>query len=180
MTTERIDLPGGESAEIRVSLTGADQRDFFVKRAKLTEANGTGSPARTEPDPGNPAQTRTVPAVPARLTVADNFALYDWMIARLVTSCTMEGVLPWKPPVTADDGQVTEPGTRDLTDLDVVNALDKAAIEQMNRLLGIAGPKREPASSGAGSATTSAAATAPAEPAPAAPAQVSSSTPPAS
>jgi hypothetical protein len=177
MTTETVDLGNGHTAEIRTSLTGGDQRDFYAYRAKLAEANGTGSPARTEVDPDNPAQMRTVPAVPARLRSEDNFTMYDWMISRLVTSCTIPGVLPWKIAVFGQDGTPGGPGTRDELDLDVMNALDTAVIAQMNRLLGIAGPKPPPASSGADSAITSADATARPEPVPAEPAQVSSSTP---
>lgn len=169
MTTEMVDLGNGHKAEFRTSLTGGDQRDFFAFRVKRAEANGTGSPARSEPDPDNPAVMREVPAVPARLLVDDNFAVYDWLIDRLTVSCTMDGILPWKPHVAAADGSVTEPGSRDVTDLDVVNALDKAALEQQGRLLGVTGPKQEPASSGAESGTTSADATDSAEPVPAEP-----------
>lgn len=176
MTTEQVDLGNGQSAEIRTSLTGGDQRDFLAFRAKLAEANGSGSPARSEPDPDNPAMMRTVPAVPARLTVEDNFAVYDWLVDRLVVSCTVPYVLPWRPPAVAEDGTVKDPGSRDETDLDVVNALDKAVIEQMNRLLGIAGPK--PPTAGARSETTSTGGTATEPgPAPAEPAQEPSSTP---
>jgi len=137
---ETIDLPDGHTAEIRVELTGADQRWFLIEREKLIRANGSGSPGKTEPDPDNPAIMKETPAVPADLTMEDNFTLLDMLAAKLLVSSTMPGVVPW----TA--------ATRDTMDLDVVDAIDVATIRQRSRLLGT-GPKRRKNS--AASATTS-------------------------
>ena len=135
---ETIDLPGGHTAEIRTELNGADQVAYFTRRDELMQANGTARPAVMEPDPDNPAAMKEVPAVPARLTAADNFAIRDWAAARLLTSSTMPGLLPWRPP-SRDD-----PGTRAALDLDVVNVIDEALDAQQLRLLGV-GPKPAPA-----------------------------------
>ena len=142
---ETINLPGGYTAEIRTELTGADQVAYFTRRDELMQANGTARPAAMEPDPDNPAVMKEVPAVPARLTAADNFAIRDWAAARLLTSSTMPGLLPWRPP-SRDD-----PGTRAALDLDVVNPIDEAVDKQQLRMLGIS-PKPAPPST---STTTS-------------------------
>lgn len=145
---ETIDLGNGHSAEVRTDLTGGDQRWYYSERGKLARANGTAKPARSEPDPANPAQMKNYPAEPAYLLEDDNFAMLDMLISRLMISCTLSGVMPWSAAV------------RDSLDLDVVDAIDSAIGTQMRRLQGIPDPKR--AKSGAtGESTSSAAAPAP-------------------
>lgn len=144
---ETIELPDGHSAQIRTELTGADERWFLTEREKIMKANGTAKPAVTGPDPDNPAILKTTPAVPASITIEDSFVLFDMTIARLVTSCTMPGVLPWSAAV------------RDGLDLDVVNALDTAAGLAQRRMQGL-GPKR-PKTGPTSAASSSASATAP-------------------
>jgi hypothetical protein len=127
---ETIDLPDGHTAEIRAELTGGDQRWFYSERGKLARANGTAKPARTEPDPANPAQMKNYPAEPAYLLEDDNFTMLDNLIARLMISCTMPGIMPWSASV------------RDSLDIDAVDAIDGAIGTQMRRLQGIPDPKR--------------------------------------
>jgi hypothetical protein len=124
--TEKIDLPGGGWAEIRTALTGGDQKWWFIAVDEAKRGNGTGKPAWTGPDPDNPAVLKDYPAVPAELTTADNFNLYDQLIVRLVTGWS----LPFKPSAWSAE-------KRDTEDLDVINALDTAITAQMRRLQGI-------------------------------------------
>lgn len=152
--TERCPLPGGFHAEFRVSLTGADQKWFYSQRGRLMRENGTGKPARSEPDPANPAQLKTYPAEPPYLTEDDNFTMFDMLTARLMVSCTMPGLMPWT-------GEV-----RDTADLDVVEAIDAAVLTQMRRLQGIPAPKREPSGGTGGSSSPEAADAPQAEPTP--------------
>jgi hypothetical protein len=140
---ETIDLGNGHTAEIRTSLTGLDQKEWYIERGRLLRANGTAKAARTAPDPDNTAVMKDYPAEPAWQTEDDTFALLDWLASRLLVSCTMPGILPWTAAV------------RDSADLDVVNAIDEAVTAQQLRIQGI-GPKRE--KSGADSAGTSPAA----------------------
>jgi hypothetical protein len=157
---ETVDLPDGHSLVIRTDLTGGDQRWYYSQRGQLARANGTAKPARSEPDPANPAQMKNYPAEPAYLLEDDNFAMLDMLIARLMISCTMPGIMPWSESV------------RDSLDLDVVDAIDSAIGTQMRRLQGIPDPKRAK-SGGTGESTSSAAAPA----LPTEPTQGTSSTP---
>jgi hypothetical protein len=163
---ETVDLPGEHHAEIRTDLTGGDQRWFYSERGKLARANGTAKPARTEPDPANPAQMKNYPAEPAYLTEDDNFAMLDALIARLMTSCTIPGIMPWKPLVKDAAGNVTELGTRDTADLDLVDAIDAAIGTQMRRLQGIPDPKRARSGGTGGSSSPDDASAPPTEPTP--------------
>lgn len=159
---DRTDLPGGGWAQWRTELTGGDQKWWLIERDKLMRANGTGRPARTEPDPANPAVMREYPAEPAEMTISDHLALLDALIARLMTAWSRPEPLPWTAAM------------REALPLEVVEAVDGEAIRQRMRLQGIEPPKR--ASSGGSSETSSPAAAAPPqEPEPAAP---PSSTPP--
>ncbi len=155
---ETVPLPDGKSAEIRTSLTGADQRWFFVTRDRLMQANGTGKPARQELDPDNPAVMIDLPAEPAYLTVEDNFRMIDLVAGRLLVSSTRPGIVPWVPPKKGKDGQPDEPGTRDTTDLDVVNAIDNALAPLMDRLRGVVPKTRTTGPTSADTSTQSAAA----------------------
>jgi hypothetical protein len=137
---EKIELPDEGWAEINTSLTGADQKWWGAEADRLKRANGTARPARQAPDPDNPAQMKDYPAVPAELTSDDNYAMFDALIARLVTSWS----LPFAP-------SAWNAGWRDETDLDIVNVLDSAVIPQMRRLQGVVPKKR----SSGNSATTS-------------------------
>lgn len=137
---ETIPLGNGHEAVIRTELTGGDQKWFLIQSGKLRRANGTGRPARSEPDPDNSAVLKDYPAEPAYLTEEDSFTLFDMLLARLLVSCTMPEVMPWTAEV------------RDVLDLDVINAIDEPIGEAMNRLRGVAAPKKK---SGDTSATTS-------------------------
>ena len=145
---DKIDLPDGGWAEIRTALTGGDEKWFYAERGKLIRANGTGKPARSEPDPDNTAVMKEYPAEPAYLTEDDTFTLFDMLIRRLVASWS----LPYPPGSWSAE-------IRDAADLDLTQALDEGVGRQMQRLQGM-GPK--PVRSGGTSAGTSAAgATAP-------------------
>jgi hypothetical protein len=137
---ETIDLGNGHTAEMKTELTGTIERDYYSFRDKLLRGNGTGKPARTEPDPDNGANLRVVPAIPPEQTIDDNFALLDWVAGQLLMSSTMEGIVPWKPYVAATETEPAKPGTRDLIDIDVVHAIDDAVGKQQRRIVGL-GPK---------------------------------------
>jgi hypothetical protein len=125
---EKIDLPDGGWAEFRTELTGGDQKWFYVERDKLMRNNGTGKPARVEPDPGNPAVMLQVPAVPAELTAEDNFTMLDMTAARLLLSWSRPEPLPWTPAM------------RESVDLDTIDAIDGEVNKAFLRLQGV-GPK---------------------------------------
>jgi hypothetical protein len=137
---ETIDLGNDQSAIIRTELTGADEKWWFIAVDAAKRANGTGKPARTEVDPDNPAQMRTVPAVAAEITAEDNYMLTDALITRLMISWTLPGSLPWKPEM------------RDTLTLEQIQAIDGAVIRQMRRIQGL-GPK--PQKTGPTSGTSS-------------------------
>lgn len=143
---EKIDLPDGGWAEIRTALTGGDEKWFYAQRGELMRKNGTGKPARQEPDPDNTAVMKEYPAEPAYLTSDDTFALFDMLIRRLVISWS----LPYLPSSWSAE-------IRDAADLDLTQALDEGIGKQMQRLQGM-GPK--PGRSGGTSAGTSQAAAA--------------------
>lgn len=125
---KEIDLGGGNRAEMRVDLTGGDQKRYLIRRDEMMRENGTAKPAESRPDPANPAVMLDIPAVPAYLTVADNIALLDHVLANLLVSWTLPEQLPW----TED--------FRETMDLDVVNALDAAAMSVSRYIMGT-GPK---------------------------------------
>lgn len=142
--TDVIPLGNGDSAEIRDDLTYFDRKWWRILVDQRRRGNGTGSPARMEPNPANPAEMTEVPAVPAELTMEDNIALIEALAARLLTGSTVPGIIPWTPE--AAEGLSRSHG------LDAVDAIEDAVITQMNRLNGIAAPGKE---NSGGSASTS-------------------------
>jgi hypothetical protein len=126
---------------VRTDLTGGDERSYYVERGKLVRNNGTGKPERTGPDPDNPAVMKTFPAEAAYLTEEDNFALFDWLIRRLVISWS----LPYPPAEWSAE-------KRDAEDLDLTHAIDAAVTPYLRWIRGD-GPK--PAKTGSTSAATS-------------------------
>lgn len=136
---EKIDLPDGEWAEIRSETTGGDEKFYMVTRDKLIRANGTGKPGYTAPDPENPSVMKEFPAVEPELTAEDTYALLDAIVARLLLSSSVPGLVPW----TADVRETTSSG--------IVRAVDAAVNKAVSEMF--AGPK--PTRSGTTSASTS-------------------------
>jgi hypothetical protein len=141
---EEIKLGNGDTATIRSDLTYSDRKWWRIEVDKTRRANGTGRPAETKVNPSNPAEMIEVPAVPPELTMEDNIVLVEALTARLLTASSVPGIIPWTP-------EAAEALSRS-HGLEAVDAIEDAVIVQMNRLNGVAGPKK--ASSG-GSGNTS-------------------------
>lgn len=133
MTTEKIDLGGGEWAEIRTDLTRVDRKWWRRRIDEVRRSNGTAKPAYTGPDPDNPAQLREVPAVEGYITPDDDTMLKDELTAKLLIGWSLPQ--PWSSEYA------------DTWDLDTFDALDDAVIVQMRRLQGLAPKKTTSATS---------------------------------
>lgn len=141
---EKIDLGNGDWAEVNTDLGYQDRRWWRIRVDEARRAKG-GTGPQFEPDPANPAVMREVPGSSSELTMADNIGLIEELTARLLTSSSVLGLVPWTPE--AAEALSHSHG------LDACDAIEDAVIVQMNRLNGIAAPK--PATNGGGSAGTS-------------------------
>jgi len=142
--TDEIPIGNGDTVTIRDDLTYFDRKWWRILVDKRRRENGTGKPARTEPNPANTAELIEVPAVPPELTMEDNIALIEALTARLLSGSTVPGIIPWTPE--AADALSRSHG------LDAVDAVETAVIRQMDRLNGVKAPGKE---SSGGSAPTS-------------------------
>ena len=141
----KVDLGSGDWAEVNDDLGYRDRKWWRIRVDEAKRAKNAGHTPVMEPDPASPGAMREVPGSAPEFTMEDNLGLIEDLTARLVTGSSVPGLVPWTPE--AAEALSHSHG------LEACDKIEDAVIEQMNRLNGVAVPKRE--TSGGGSGSTS-------------------------